>query len=175
MYIRKEDMELRAVEEQEFPLFRSLLVSSSCAGDMSTRLCREGVRDMETLVAVSGSGNLPSGRLMTVWKVGKRTPLGFFIIESMDWKNGVMEIGVLPGEGTVSEMGAALKILAEFGFEEMGTESVVVRCVADDETIGEICQEAGFSLAVVLRSRIVREGVRKDVAIHTQIKGEGKE
>ena len=173
MYIRKGELELRAVEEQELKSFRNLLFSSRCVGGMSGDLCRENLQDMEALVFAAGSGNLPPGRLMTVWQEKKGIPLGFLIIEEMDWKNGVMEVGILPGEEAESDMAVALKALTDFGFKEMRAECVMVRCVADDGAVGRICHIAGFSQDVVLRSRIVRNGVRKDVAVYTCIKGDG--
>lgn len=167
MYIVDNGIALRAAEEVNFSEIMQCIQHGYPMGIVSKEILHSNVSSMEQLYRIINKGGLSSGRFMTVWKEDTGILLGVIIIEQIDWKNGVAEIGLFPYSECRELFATALKNLALFCFDEIRMESVIVNCVADDEIRCQICEHAGFVKDVILRSRMIVNEEFKDIAIYT--------
>lgn len=167
MYIVDNEIALRAAEEVNFMEIMQSVQQGYPMGNVSNEILRSNVSSMEQLFCIISKGGLSSGRFMTVWKQDSDTMLGVIIIEQIDWKNGVANIGLFPYLECREMFARALKNLALFCFDEIRMESVIVNCVADDVVRCQICEHAGFIKDVILRSRMILNEEFKDIAIYT--------
>ncbi len=97
------------------------------------------------------------------------TGLGFLQFNNIDWKNGSiqLEFAVDPDHDQREHLKDALTAAAKFVFGNMRFETIVIYCLAHDADKKNLLEEIGFIQDALLRSRILRENKRYDLALYT--------
>ena len=95
--------------------------------------------------------------------------LGFLQFNNIDWKNGSIQLdfAVDPDHDNRGYVKDALVTAAKFVFNHMRFETVVIYCLDHDAEKKLLLEEIGFIQDALLRSRILIEEKRYDIALYT--------
>lgn len=100
--------------------------------------------------------------------------VGTLIISNIDKANkvGNINIKLLPQEqgkglGTIS-----LKLACQYAFEKVDLYCLTAHILSDNEASQKLFKKVGFSREGILRSRVIKDGIRKDLISYSLIKNE---
>jgi len=101
--------------------------------------------------------------------------IGLVNLDSFDWPNSHVEIGVAltdpgaRGQGLAAE---ALRLLLDFCFAELGLHRVWARIIEDNSPSVRLFESLGFSREGALRQHVRRRGRYRDMLIYGLIRPE---
>jgi RimJ/RimL family protein N-acetyltransferase len=100
--------------------------------------------------------------------------LGSIGLVDIDWKDRRGSIGywVTPGARGRGVATNAVRLLAAWGFEELGLGRVEIRSQPKNEASHRVAERAGFTREGVLRSHALIKGQRRDMVVFSLLPGE---
>lgn len=135
-----------------------------------------GVEDGRRWLATHGRDRL-TGRAIAFAVVGAEDGelLGSIDLRVPDWENLVGELGYLVGPAARGRgvAPAAAKLLADWGFEEVGLERIEIYIEPDNTASQRVAEKAGFENEGVLRSKRRSRNGRADMCVYAQVPKRG--
>jgi RimJ/RimL family protein N-acetyltransferase len=131
-----------------------------------------------------GFGATWAARYAAGWRDGNRAGfliraadgvvVGFVAFVELDHEGRQAEAGyavdaAARGRGIASE---ALRVLAAWGFDELGLERIELLISAENQASKRVAERCGFTYEGTLRSLHVKEGLRADTTVWSRLSGD---
>ena len=174
MFIRGKNIELRAVEPEDYEIITHILNArqvSSCFFGYPSKL--EDMPLSEWLESFTKNRN-------TIFYAVKETQnfvtVGVCTYQEIDYKNGSIKVWVaIAPEYIDSTYGTeTLRTLSRYAFFQLRMEHIALCCLEEDLTMKAWAKAAGFSKDTILYSRIKRGNERLNLELYSLLKEEGE-
>ena len=174
MYIRGENIELRAIERSDYKKLAEIL----CAPQVAQRLFGQPskLKEMAFSEWFSSIAQNRKDFYFTVKETGDFDTVGICAYQDIDYRNGSVTVWVaLASEDMDKDYGSqTLKALTRNAFDQLRMEYVALYCLENDSVSEAHAKSAGFSFDALLYSRIKRGDIRLNLELYNLLKEEVK-
>ena len=173
MFIRGENIELRAIEPDDYLKLTQILEDPQIQLRLFGYPLELGKTTFDDWLKASRHNK--QVYYFAIKETGDLDVVGICAYQDIDYRNGSVTLwAAIAPECEAKGYGEqALKMLSINAFDQLRMEHIALYCLENDQVSKDWAQQAGFSRNVILKSRIEKEDKRLDLELYSLQKEEG--